>query len=79
MELIKGNSSLDGALIPHRLQTLLPLVELERLVDDAMHLDLAAVEIVDGGGELVDLGEGADDGDFVEDCGGARMVKTDVD
>lgn len=65
---VKGDSGLDGALIPHGLQTLLPLIELEGLVDDALHLDLAAVEIVDGGGEFVRLGEGAEDGDFVTDC-----------
>jgi hypothetical protein len=73
--LVKSDSRLDGALIPHGLETLLPLVELEGLVDDAVHLDLAAVEIVDGGGELVGLGEGAEDGDLVANCRHS-MVRT---
>ena len=65
--LIKSNSRLDSGLVLHGLETLLPLVELEGLVDDPRDLDLAAVEIVDGGGELVGLGEGAEDCDFVAD------------
>ena len=67
-KLVKGNRSLDGALIAHRLQALLPLIELERLVDDTVDLDLAAVEIVNRGREFVRLGEGAENGDFVTDC-----------
>jgi hypothetical protein len=67
--LVKGDGGLDGALVAHRLEALLPLLQLEGLVDDAAHLDLAAVEVVNGGGELVGLGEGAEYGDFVSDCG----------
>lgn len=66
---VKDNRGLDGALVPHRLQTLLPLIQLEGLVDNTLDLDLAAIEVVDRGGELVGLGEGAEDGDFVADCG----------
>ncbi len=65
--LVKGNSSLNRALIPHRLQTLLPLLELEGLVHDTVDLDFATIEVVDRGGEFVGLGEGAEDGDFVAD------------
>ena len=68
MDLIKGNSSLNRTLILHRLNTLLPLFKLERLVHDSTDLDLARIEVVDGGGEFVGLGEGPEDCDFVADC-----------
>ena len=41
--LIENNGSLNGTLVLHRLETLLPLVELECLVDDARNLDLSFV------------------------------------
>lgn len=63
--LIEHNRGLDSSLVPHSLQTLPPLLELIRLIYNALDLDLAAVEVVDGGREHVRLGEGADDGDFV--------------
>lgn len=65
--LVKGDGSLDGGLVAHRLQALLPLLDLEHLVHNAVNLDLARVEVVDRGGELVGLGERAEDGDLVAD------------
>lgn len=41
--LIEDNGGLDGALVLHRLETLGPLLQLERLVDDSCDLDLALV------------------------------------
>ena len=68
--LVKDNGGLDGRLVPDALEGLAPLLQLEGLVDDALGLDLAAVEVVDGGGEHEGLGEGTDDGDLVtEDLG----------
>jgi hypothetical protein len=63
--LVKDNGGLDGGLVADALQSLTPLLELEGLVHDALGLDLAAVEVVDGGGEHEGLGEGADDGDLI--------------
>lgn len=69
--LVEDDGGLDGGLVADALEGLAPLLELEGLVDDALGLDLAAVEVVDGGGEHEGLGEGADDGDLVaEDLGG---------
>jgi hypothetical protein len=65
--LIKRDGSLDGRLVLHRLQTLRPLLKLEGLVDDTLDLDLARVEVVDGGGEFIDLTEATEDGDLVAD------------
>jgi hypothetical protein len=64
---IEGNSRLDSALILHCLQTLLPLIEFKRLVDNAGDLHLTGIEVVDCRGELVGLGERAQNGDFVAD------------
>lgn len=66
--LVEGDGSLDGALVTHRLQALGPLVNLEHLVDNTVDFDLAGVQVVDSSGELVRLGEAADDGDLVTDC-----------
>src|SRR5690606_31752162 len=66
--LIKDNSSLDGTLVLHSLQALAPLLQLVGLVDNAVHLDLATVQVGNGGGEHVSLREGAENGDFVADC-----------
>ncbi len=41
--LVKDNGRLDGTLVLHRLETLGPLLQLERLVDDPLDLDLARV------------------------------------
>lgn len=49
-DLVKYNSRLDSTLVLDRLQRLTILLELERLVDDALGLDLARVEVVDSGG-----------------------------
>jgi hypothetical protein len=64
---IEGNSSLNSALILHRLKTLLPLLKFERLIDNTCNLDLPGIEIVDGGGKFVGLGERTQDGDLVAD------------
>ena len=47
LSLVKGNGSFDRRLVSHSLEALSPLLEFEGLVDDAMHLDLATVEVVD--------------------------------
>lgn len=62
---VKNNGRLDGVLVAHRLQTLLPLFKLVQLIHYSGHLDLARVKVVNGCGELVDLGEAADDLNFV--------------
>lgn len=41
--LVERNCSLDGTLVLHGLETLRPLLQLERLVDDALDLDLTAI------------------------------------
>lgn len=41
--LVKDNSSLDGALVLDGVKSLLELLELEGLIDDALRLDLAGV------------------------------------
>lgn len=41
--LVEHDRSLDGSLVLHRLQALLPLLQLERLVHDAIDLDLALI------------------------------------
>ena len=46
--LVKGDSSLDGRLVPHSLETLRPLIKLEGFVDNAMNLDFASVEVMNG-------------------------------
>ncbi len=61
---VKDNGCLDGRLVFDTLESLAELFELEGLVDDALGLDLSAVEVVDRGREHVRLGEGADDGNF---------------
>ena len=66
--LVESDGSLDGTLVPHRLQTLLPLIQSENLIHDAGDLDLIRVKVVDGSGELVSLREAAEDCDFVTDC-----------
>ena len=38
---LEDNSSLDGALVLHRLQAFTPLLELEGLVNNTLDLDLA--------------------------------------
>lgn len=63
--LVKSNGSLDGSLVPHRLQAFLPLLDLEHLVDDSIDLHLACVKVRDRSGELIGLGEAAQNGDFV--------------
>lgn len=65
--LVKDDRRLDGALVLQRRQTLLPLLQPEGLVHDALDLHLAGVQVVDGGGELVGLGEATQNGDFVTD------------
>lgn len=62
---LESNCSFDGGFIPECFQTLVPLFDREDLVHDAVDLDLSRVEVADGSGELVDLGEATDDGDFV--------------
>lgn len=64
---IKSDSRLDGTLIPHTLQTFGPLIQFERLIDDAADFDLSAIQVIDGGWEHVHFGEGAQDGDFIPD------------
>lgn len=66
-ELVKGNGGLDGALVAHGLQALLPLLDLKDLVHNAVDLHLARVKIVNCGRELVDLGEAAQNSDFISD------------
>jgi hypothetical protein len=63
--LVKNNGCLDGALILHRLQTLSPLLEFERLVDDALHLNLARVKVTNGGRKHISFRKGPDDRDFI--------------
>lgn len=65
--LVKGDGSLDGGLVTHRLKTLLPLLDLEHLVNNAVDPDLAGIQVVYGSRELVGLREGAEDGNFVAD------------
>lgn len=48
--LLENDGGLDGALVLDALQRLAKVLELEGLVDDALGLDLARVEVVDGGG-----------------------------
>ena len=62
--LVEDDSGLDGRFVTDALEGLAPLLQLEDLVDNALGLDLAAVEIVHRGREHVGLGEGSDDGDF---------------
>ena len=66
------SATYDGRLVLHCFDTLLPLLELESLVDDAFDLDLAAIEVVNCGREFVCFAEGANDGDFVTDWGGRK-------
>lgn len=47
--LVKDDGGLDSALVLDALQGLAKLFELERLVDNVLGLDLARVEVVDGG------------------------------
>lgn len=47
---IEDNRGLDGALVLDGLESLAKLLELERLVDDTLGLDLARVKVVNGGG-----------------------------
>jgi hypothetical protein len=49
LSLVEDNGGLDGALVLHGLQALSPLLKLESLVDNSFDLDLARVQIVDGG------------------------------
>lgn len=65
--LVKDDRRLDGALVLQRRQTLLPLLQLEGLVHDTLNLDFAGVQVVDGSGELVGLGEATQNGDLVTD------------
>ena len=44
---VKHNRRLDSRLVPDALERLAELLELEHLVDDALGLDLARIEIVD--------------------------------
>lgn len=62
--LVEDNGSLDSGLVANALQSLAPLLQLERLVDDALSLDLAAVKVIDCRWEHEGLGERADDGNF---------------
>lgn len=69
-DLVEDNSRLDGTLVAHGLQALFPLVNLVDLVDDALDFDLAGVQVVDSGRELVSLRERTDNGNLVaEDLG----------
>lgn len=63
--LVKSNGSFDGGLVPHRLQTLLPLLDLEHLVDDSVDLHLACIKIRNSSWEFVGLGETAQNRDFI--------------
>jgi hypothetical protein len=63
--LIKNDGSLDGALVPHSLKTLAPLLQPVRLVDDTLNLHLAAIKVANGGWEHVGLGERAKNSDLV--------------
>ena len=65
--LVKGDSSFDGALVFHCLKAFLPLFKLECLVNDTLHLDFAAVEVVDSCWKLVNFTEGAKNSDFIAD------------
>ncbi len=49
--LVEDNSSLNGRFVSDALKSFAPLLKLERLVDDALGLDLAAIEVVDCGRE----------------------------
>lgn len=64
---VKDNSSLDGRFVLHRLKAFRPLVKPEGLVDNTLHVHLAGVEIVDGGGELINFTEASQDSDLVTD------------
>ena len=44
---VKHNRRFDSRLVPDALERLAELLELEHLVDDALSLDLARIEIVD--------------------------------
>ena len=55
----------DGRFVLHCLDTLLPLLEFESLIDYAFDPDLAAVEVVDCGWEFVGFAEGPNDRDLV--------------
>ena len=48
MPLVEDDSGLDGRLVPHCLQALGPLLDLESLVYNTLNLDLAALEIING-------------------------------
>jgi hypothetical protein len=66
--LVEGDGCFDGGLVFHCLETLLlPLLQLESLIDDAFDLDLATIKVVDGGRKFVGFAKGANDGDFVAD------------
>lgn len=46
IDLVEDDSGFDGALVPHALQTLAPLLEFESLVDDPINFNFAGVEVV---------------------------------
>jgi len=45
MRLLKNNSRLDSALVPHTLKTLLPLINRKSLINNPLNLDLARIQI----------------------------------
>ena len=49
--LVERDSSLDGRLVPHSLQTLGPLIKLECFIDNTVDLDFASIEVVNGSGD----------------------------
>ena len=57
----------DGRFVLHCLDTLLPLLEFESLIDYAFDLDFAAIEVVDCSWKFVGFAEGPNDSDFVAD------------
>ncbi|GAO51126.1 hypothetical protein G7K_5237-t1 [Saitoella complicata NRRL Y-17804] len=63
--LLEHNSSLNGRLVLHRIQTLLPLLNLELLVHDTLNPNLTRIQVVDSSRETVCLGERSQNGNLI--------------
>lgn len=72
--IIKHNSSLDASLVPHRIQGLTELFKLECLVNNASHVHLPALQVLDTAADTPHLRKGSNDRNLITKHLGRRHL-----